>query len=101
MRRELNHDLFTRGYGEFLLYFGKMPVLGNSVSPHAFIALHEKIIDVSLAPGTTDAAERIRDDSSRFNQFGAEQGKGRQENARWITTGRRNEGSVLDLLAIH
>src|SRR5260370_33555768 len=73
---------------KFLFDFGKMPVFGHAVGADAFVAFDKEKILLKFATGTADAAERVSDNASRFDESCSQQGNGRKQNAGWITTGR-------------
>src|SRR5438046_6683123 len=101
VRSELDGYRRLRGEGQFLFDFGQVPVLRNAVRTRAFVAFHEEIVLFQFSARAADAAERVSDDAGRPDQALAQQGNGRQQNARRITAGRRDERRVLDLRAIN
>src|SRR5262245_37872299 len=100
MRRKLDGHLRASSEGQLLLDFGQVPVLRHRVGTNTVVTLAEQILGFRLASGAADAAERVRDEALRMDQFGPDQGNGGQQNARWIAAGRRDQESVFDLLAI-
>ena len=98
--RELNHHLHTRRQRQLLLDFGQVPVLRQTIGADALIALHEQVVELSLAPRATDPAEGIGNDAVRLDQPRLEQRDRRQQYAGGIAARGSDERGLLDLGAI-
>ena len=100
MRRELDGYRTAGRDRKLLLDFRKMPMLGDAVGPHAFVALDEQVIELGLAPRAAHAAERIGDDAVGLDQARLQQRNQRQQDAGGIASGGGHEHRFLDLRAI-
>ena len=83
------------GERKLLFDFGQMPVLRHAVRADAFVAFAKKIINLGLAARAADTTQGISDDAGGLDESGFEQRNGRQQNARRITAGRRDEQRFL------
>jgi hypothetical protein len=72
-------------------------MLGNAVGTNAFVAFRKKIIDLDLAPSTSDTAHAVSDNTVGIDKAGAEERDSGQENAGRVTTRAGDESGILDL----